>query len=241
VARPSPETGPAELRRDLVLACRILGTNGHGDNIYGHVSARIPGSDHLLMKAHNVGLEEVTDDDLLVLDLDGNVTAGAKQRHTEYPIHTEILRARSDVAAVVHTHPIHSVAFGARGLRLRPVGHEGSYFWPPEVPLFDEFTDLVRTREQGEAVAKRLGDRPAVFLRNHGIAVGERSIAWATCAAILLEKAAQVQLLAQPADDASFSHTPEDEALRKRRIWTDESIGSMWRYYVRRLGPITLK
>jgi L-fuculose-phosphate aldolase len=231
---PSP-SDEAALRRDLALACRILGTNGHGDSIYGHVSARL-GPGRLLMKAHGIGLEEVTVDDLLVLDLDGEVLQGTKPRHTEFPIHTEVLRTREDVAAVVHTHPIHSVAFGARGLQLRPVGHEGSYFWPPDVALFDEFTDLVRTREQGEAVARTLGDRPAIFLRNHGIVVAERSIAWATCAAILLEKAAQVQLLAQPTHEVAFAHTPADEAVRKRRIWTDESIDAMWRYYVRRLG-----
>ena len=232
---PSPEAvDEGALRRDLALACRILGTNGHGDNIYGHVSARLDG-ERILMKAHHVGLEEVSEKDLLVLDLDGKVLAGSGKRHTEYPIHTEIMRARPDVMAVVHTHPVHSVALAARGLRLRPVGHEGSFFWPPEVPVFEDFTDLVRTPEQGEAVARRLADRPGMFLRNHGIAVAERSLRWATCAAILLEKAAQVQLLAQPTSDASIAHTPEDEALEKRRIWFDESIDAMWRYYVRGL------
>lgn len=239
-ARTSSAEGTA-LRRDLVLACRILGANGHGDNIYGHVSARLPGAERLWMKAHHVGLEEVTEDDLILLDLDGNVVAGPRERrHTEHPIHTEIMRARPDVVSVVHTHPMHSVAFGARRLALRPVGHEGAYFWPPGVPVFEEFTDLVRTSEQGAAVARALGGGTAVFLRNHGIAVGERSIARAACAAILLEKAAQVQLLAQPTDGTTFAHTPEDEARRKQAIWSDESIAAMWSYYVRRLearGP----
>ena len=229
-----PSPNEADLRRDLALACRILGENGHGDSIYGHVSARLD-ERRILMKAHHVGLEEVTEKDLLVLDLDGNVLEGSGKRHTEYPIHTEIIRARADVMAVVHTHPIHSVAFAARGLKLRPVGHEGSFFWPPEVPVFDEFTDLVRTRAQGEAVARCLGDRPAVFLLNHGIAVSERSLRWVACAAILLEKAAKVQLLAQPTAAADFVHTSADEALLKRRIWFDESIDAMWGYYVRRL------
>jgi len=231
---PSHNADEGALRRDLVLACRILGANGHGDNIYGHVSARLDQS-RILMKAHHVGLEEMSENDILILDLDGNVLGGSGKRHTEYPIHTEIMRARPDVMAVVHTHPIHSVAFAARGLKLRPVGHEGNFFWPPEVPVFDEFTDLVRTREQGEAVARCLADRPGMFLRNHGIAVAERSLEWATCAAILLEKAAQVQLLAQPANDVTFAHTSADEALAKRRIWFPESIDAMWRYYVRGL------
>src|SRR5262249_50181731 len=144
---PSPEV-EAGLRRDLALACRNLAANGHGDNIYGHVSARLD-RERILMKAHHVGLEEVTENDVLVLDLDGKVLSGTGKRHTEFPIHTEIMRARPDVMAVVHTHPIHSVALAARGLSLRPVGHEGSFFWPPDVPVFTEFTDLVRTRGPG--------------------------------------------------------------------------------------------
>jgi L-fuculose-phosphate aldolase len=230
---PSPSSvDEGALRKDLVLACRILGRNGHGDSIYGHVSARLD-ERRILMKASYVGLEEVGEKDILTLDLDGTVLGGSGKRHLEYPIHTEVMRARPDVNAVVHTHPIHSVVFAARGLHLRPVGHEGSFFWPPEVPVFDAFTDLVRTREQGEAVAKKLGDRPAMFLVNHGVTVAERSLRWVTCAAILLEKAAQVQLLAQPTNDVGFRHTPEDEAVRKRGIWFDDSVDAMWRYYVR--------
>ena len=101
---PSPSSvDEGELRRDLVLACRILGRNGHGDSIYGHVSARLD-ERRILMKASYVGLEEVGEKDILTLDLDGTVLGGSGKRHLEYPIHTEIMAARPDVGAVVHTH-----------------------------------------------------------------------------------------------------------------------------------------
>jgi L-fuculose-phosphate aldolase len=226
-----------ETRRDLALACRILAANGHGDNIYGHVSARAAAADRLWMKGHHIGLEEVTEDDLLLLDLEGTVLqAGRRPRHTEFPIHTEVLRARPDVTCVVHTHPIHSVALGARRIPIRPVGHEGALFWPPGVPLFEEFTDLVRTAGQGQRVAAALGDGLALLLRNHGIVVAAPSIALAIVAAIALEKAAQVQLLAQPTAGSEIAHTPAEEALRKRAIWHPEAIDAQWRYYVRRLA-----
>ena len=224
-----------DIRRDLALACRILAANGHGDNIYGHLSARAAAPGRLWMKGHHVGLEEVAEDDLLLLDADGEVLEGTRPRHTEFPIHTEVLRARPDVTCVVHTHPIHSVALGARRIAIRPVGHEGALFWPPGVPLFEEFTDLVRTAEQGKRVAAALGDGLALLLRNHGIVVAASSIALATVAAIALERAAQVQLLAQPGVSTEIAHTPADEALRKRAIWHPAAIDAQWRYYVRRL------
>jgi ribulose-5-phosphate 4-epimerase/fuculose-1-phosphate aldolase len=227
----------ADLKRDLALACRILAAHGHGDNIYGHVSARA-GEGRFWMKAHTLGLEEITQDDLVLLDREGTVLAGKRPRHTEYPIHAEVLHARPDVQCVVHTHPQYSVALGARRLSIRPIGHEGALFWPPEVPLFEEFTELVRTRQQGERVAAALGSGLALLLRNHGIVVAAPSIAMATIAAVTLEKAAMVQLLAQPTPDVVVAHTPAEEALRKReQIWSPTGVEAQWRYFARRCGP----
>lgn len=228
-------SGPDEvaLRRDLALACRILAAEGQGDAIFGHVSGRLPGWDRFWMKPTAIGLEEVREEDLILLDFDGAILAGDRPRHEEYPIHAEIMRVRPDVLSVVHTHPRHSIALAARGAELRPVSHEGSYFWPPGVPLFDRFTDLVRTREQGAAVAGALGDRRAIFLRNHGIAVAGASVVEACCAAIMLERAAELQLLAQPTPDAPLLHTPEDEARRKQAIWFPERLRATFEYYGR--------
>jgi ribulose-5-phosphate 4-epimerase/fuculose-1-phosphate aldolase len=229
--------GP-KLKRDLALACRILGANGHGDNIYGHVSVRAPGTDRYWMKAQHLGLEEITEDDLVLLDRAGNVLEGKRARHIEYPIHAEVLRARPDVTCVVHTHPPYSVAAGARRLDIRPIGHEGALFWPPGVPIFDEFTDLVTTTDQGERVAKALGSRVGLFLMNHGIVVAASSVALATVAAITLEKAAFLQLLAQPTPNSTVEHTTASEAETKRaRIWSERAVEAQWRYFVRRLGP----
>ena len=183
-----------------------------------------------------MGLEEITPDDLILLDLDGKVLAGERQRHEEYPIHAEVFRARPEVRCVVHTHPRYGIAFAARGGPLLPIGHEGSFFWPPGVPTFEEFTDLVRTREQGAAVARTLGSRRALFLRNHGVVVVGTTIAEATWAALALERAAELQLLAQPNADASVLHTPEDEARRKGAIMYPERTRAVFDYYVRKLS-----
>jgi L-fuculose-phosphate aldolase len=212
------------------------------DAIFGHLSGRLPGWERFWMKPAGIGLEEVHEEDLVLLDFEGRILAGQRPRHEEFPIHAEIMRTRPEVMAVVHTHPRHSVALSARGSELRPVGHEGSFFSPPGVPIFDQFTDLVRTREQGQAVAAALGECRAIFLRNHGIAVPGSSVAEACCAAIILERAAEVQLLAQPTADAPILYTPDDEARRKRAIWYPEQdphlperIRVLFDYYVRAL------
>jgi ribulose-5-phosphate 4-epimerase/fuculose-1-phosphate aldolase len=233
VANPLSE---ADLKRDLAFACRILGTEGHADNIFGHVSARLAGTDRFWMKPARLGLEEIRPADLLLVDFDGQVHAGSLQLHEEYPIHAEVFRVRPDVTCVVHTHPPYSIAFAARDAPLRPVSHEGSFFWPPDVPIFDRFTDLVRTAEQGRLVADALGSGAALFLRNHGIVVAHETIPEAVWAALSLERAARLQLLAQPSPDTLLLHTPEEEARQKRGgIWSPARAQAVFDYYVRKV------
>ena len=226
----------ADLRRDLAFACRILAAEGQGDNIFGHVSARLPGSDRFWMKPARLGLDEIQPDDLLLLDFSGQVLAGRHPRHEEFPIQAEVFRARPEVTCVVHTHPRYSIGFAARGVQLRPVSQEGSFFWPPGVAVFDEFTDLVRTAAQGRAVAATLGRQTALFLRNHGIVVAHLTIHEAVWAALSLERAAELQLLAQPSLDGVLLHTPEDEARQKQAIWSSVRARAVFEYYVRRLN-----
>jgi ribulose-5-phosphate 4-epimerase/fuculose-1-phosphate aldolase len=228
------------LKRDLVLACRILAGEGQGDNIYGHVSARIPGEDRIWMKGSGVGLEEVREKHLVRIDLQGERLEGWPRRHEEFPIHTEVMRARSDIAAVVHTHPKFGLALVARGLALRPVSHEASFFWPPDVPVFTEFTDLVRTSPQGKSVARALGKAHALFLLAHGVVVVGQTVAEACCAAVMLERAAEIQLLAQPTADAKIRHTSEEEAVRKRAIWYPGAIRAAFDYLARKHGTAEL-
>src|SRR6516162_9286761 len=98
---------------------------------------------------------------------------GSMPRHSEVFIHSEILRARSDIAAVVHTHPPHAVAFSSLGRPLLPVGNDGAIFCAG-VPVFSETTDLIIDQARDRAVARCLGDHQALILRNHGIVTAGR-------------------------------------------------------------------
>ena len=229
-------TDARAVRRDLVLACRILAAEGHADNVYGHVSARLPGSETIWLKGAGVGLDEVREEHLVELSLDGRVGGGWPHLHEEWPIHTELMRDRPGVLSVVHTHPKFSIAFAARGLDLRPVSHEGSFFWPPGVATFSEFTDLVRTPAQGAAVSRALATSAALFLLNHGIAVVGGSVAEACAVAVMLERAAEIQLLAQPSAETAVRHTAADEAVRKKAIWPPGAMRTRFEYLARKHG-----
>jgi ribulose-5-phosphate 4-epimerase/fuculose-1-phosphate aldolase len=225
----------AEIRELVATSSRILAAAGHADLIWGHASVRDPDGKGVWIKSAEWGLDEVTPERVHLVDGDGAVLSGDGQRHSEYPIHTEVMVARPDVGAVVHTHPPHAVALAATGQPLRPVSHAANYFVPPEVPRFTDTADLVLTRELGQAVARTLGAARALFLVNHGIvAVGE-NIQAATVAAVLLERACAQQLLTHSAGGWPTWSPPEESLAKREHIYNERAISAVWDHLARRL------
>src|SRR6266852_5944976 len=131
------------LKRKLTNAGRILTQEDQGDFVAGHVTVRLPDDPHrFLMKPATIGLDEMTPDNIIMVDLDGQKVGGVMPRHNEVFIHSEVLRARSDIQAVVHTHAPHAVAFSSLGRELVPVSNEAGYFHK-RLPVFAETTDLI--------------------------------------------------------------------------------------------------
>ncbi len=187
-----------EAKHQLIAAGAILDVHGQGDLTRGHVSIRVPGdAQHFFMKPHSFGLDEITLDNIVLCNLEGEKvgTAGGR-RHSEVYIHSEIYKARPDVTSVIHAHPVHAVALSATGSTLLPISQPAVAF-ADGVPYFSDAIDLIRSTELGAGVARALGAHKAVLMRNHGVAVVGATIEEATVLAILLDNACQIQLLAQ--------------------------------------------
>src|SRR5699024_7362959 len=157
----------------------------------------------------------ITPERVHLVSQDGEVLAGGGHRHSEYPIHTEIMAARPDVGGVVHVHSRHSVALAAAGVALHPVSHEANYFAPLGVPRFTETADLILTAEPGRSVAAARGRADALFLVNHGVAVVGPDLQTATVAAVILDRACRQQLLTQ-GYEGNPSWSGPKESLAKR-------------------------
>jgi ribulose-5-phosphate 4-epimerase/fuculose-1-phosphate aldolase len=115
------------LREKLVQAGRMLVSEDQGDYVAGHITVRLPDDPgRFLMKPAGIGLEEMTPDNIITVDLAGEKVLGRMPRHNEAFIHSEILAARSEIQAAVHTHPIHAVAFSSLGRPLLPVANDGA-------------------------------------------------------------------------------------------------------------------
>ncbi len=221
-----PGVRPEEM---VAWACRILAMHGHGDLTLGHVSVR--DGARVLMKRKGLGLEEVTPADILTLDLEGRLVAGEGTVHLEAPLHTEIYKARPDVGAVIHTHPVHGTAFGAAEGRLLYLSHDALLF-PEGIAVFDETADLVMSARAGAAIARTLGDRRVALLRNHGVLVVGKDVRWAVLSAVTLERALHLQAVAT----ALGTPRPIPDALvRTLHVskYRDEFMDEYWGHWVR--------
>jgi ribulose-5-phosphate 4-epimerase/fuculose-1-phosphate aldolase len=224
-----------ELRELVATASRVLADQGQDDLIWGHASVRDPDGRGAWLKQAGWGLGEIIPERVHLVDRAGTVVDGAGTRHSEYPIHTEILAARPDVGAVVHTHPPYAVALAASGQPLRPVSHAATMFVPPEVPRFTATADLVLTPDLGRQVAGELGEAPALFLVNHGIVAVGPDLPTATVTAVLLERACRQQMITHAMGGWPNWSDAAEAAAKRDHIYTPSALRAVWEHLVRQL------
>jgi L-fuculose-phosphate aldolase len=220
---------------ELARACRILEMEGHGDMTLGHLSLRDPDGRGFWLKRNRIALGEVRGaDDFVLVDWDGQQLAGSGGRHSEWPIHSEILRVRPDVQVVAHTHPFHACVVSASLDPLQPYGLDADYFI--DVPRHIDQVALITTKEEGAALARALRHGFAVFMANHGVTFAGTSVPHATCVGVFLEKACKAQLAGQA---AGFRASMPDLATREKRrsqMMTPAHWEHCWHYFCRKLA-----
>ena len=198
-----------EAKQKIIDAGLILEAEGLGDLTRGHVSVRVPGDPtHFLMKPHSYGFNEITMENIVVCNLEGEKVGGAGRRHSEVFIHSEIFKARADVNSVIHAHPTCAVALSATGKSLQPIS-QPSVAFSDGLPYYTVTINLIRTKEMGAGVARALGSRKAVLMRNHGIALVGATVEESTILTIMLENACRIQLLAESAGGIGEMFPPD--------------------------------
>ena len=185
------------------------------------------------MKAHSIGLDEITMQNILTIDLEGNVVVGAARRHSEVYIHSEIFKARPDINCVIHTHPSYSIALSATGRALKCYSQPAALSYEA-LGFYDDTINLIRTQAMGAGVARALGKGRAV-LKNHGVVVTGATIAEAVIGTIMLENGAMVQLLVEAAGDPAPEFSRADIEKRKADISQPEQFTINFDYLARRV------
>jgi len=218
------------LREDVALANRIAHATGMV-TAFGHVSARVPGTDTFLIPPRASPML-ATAAGLLTVDVEGRVVDGAGAPNSELWIHARIYAARPDVGGVAHVHAPSCVVLGQIGQTVRPLHNSGAV--AGDVPVYER-VGLIRTRALGDSVAAALGHRRAMLLRGHGANVADADVRRAVVVACFLEEAARLQvgaLAAAGGDEGRISFYDAEEADRLRQeLDTPVSMERAWDYY----------
>src|SRR5712691_1459631 len=223
-----------DIKEKMIWAGKVLVNEGQDDFTRGHISFRLPDDpSRFFMKAHSLGLDEITKDNILTIGLDGNVVAGKARRHSEVYIHSEIFKARADVHCVLHTHPPYSIALSATGRPLKAYSQPGALF-RNALGVYADTINLIRTPAMGAGVAKALGRGRGVLLKNHGVVCVGATIEEVVISTIMLENAAMIQLVTEAAGSSAPEFPVADLEQLQRDISQPEQFQINFDYLVRR-------
>ena len=222
------------LAAETATANRALGAAGQADMVWGHASVRDPAGRGVWMKASGWSFEEIGTDQVVLVAPDGEVLAGEGRRHIEYPIHTELMAARPDVHAVVHTHSAAAVAFAALDVPLLALSHDGVEFAEPDLPRFTRTGSLIRSTDLGRDLAGTIGDGVGCLVPQHGLVTVGPDAATAVMRAVLLDRACAVQLTAMAAGAVQRWSDSAELGLKRSEVWPPAQLHAGYEYLCRR-------
>jgi ribulose-5-phosphate 4-epimerase/fuculose-1-phosphate aldolase len=212
-----------ELKQQLVDALSMM-ERAEVIDFNGHMSCRLPGTGHILINSGKSVRSALAVEDIIEIDLDGNPVGTDVVPPMEFHLHSAIYRARPDVNAVAHTHPLWSTLFSMTGQAVEPVTMQAAVMGP--VQTFAK-TASINQRPLAEELAAALGTHRVCMLKSHGAVTVGADVIEAFVLAIYLEETARRQYLARAVGTPYVLAAAEVEKiganLRKphllRKVW----------------------
>lgn len=188
-------------RVDLAAAYRLVALYGWDDLIFTHISARVPGPEHhFLINPYGMMFEEITASSLVKIDLDGNKAMESPHaiNPAGFTIHSAVHGAREDALCVMHLHTDYGIAVSAQKQGLLPISQQALF--PLASLAYHDYEGLALNEEEKPRLVRDLSNKNYMILRNHGLLTVGRSAAEAFLSMYILERACEIQILAQSAN-----------------------------------------
>lgn len=178
-----------KLRQEVWKANLDLPKNGLVKWTSGNVSGRDPETNLIIIKPSGVQFDQLKAEDLVVVDLDGNVVEGELKPSVDTASHLYVYRHRHDVNSIVHTHSPFATSFAIRGEPLPIYTTTAAAMFGREIPVSDFAT--IGEEEIGREIVEKIGDCTALLLRNHGVFTIGSTVNDALKATVILEETAE--------------------------------------------------
>ncbi|MGO8997240.1 MAG: class II aldolase/adducin family protein [Polyangiaceae bacterium] len=190
-----------DLRIDLAACYRLVALFGWDDLVFTHISARLPGEHNaFLINPYGMLFEEITASSLVKVDLKGEKLAPSDWpiNPAGFVIHSAIHAARPDAECVLHLHTNAGVAVSAQKQGLLPISQIAT------IALsslgYHDYEGIALRDEEKPRLVRDLGSAACLILRNHGLLTVGPTIADAFIRMYALQRACEVQVLAQGGD-----------------------------------------
>jgi 3-hydroxy-2-methylpyridine-4,5-dicarboxylate 4-decarboxylase len=225
----------AEAIDQLVMANRIIANEGVVDAL-GHISIRNPENPRTFFISRRISAIEVTKQDIAEVDLEGNVVSKpAITIPGEKFIHTAIYKKRPEINAVFHGHSPAIIPFTVTDIPMRPLLNLAGFIYQG-VQVFDDYSPgsgfLIGTKEDGERLARHLGQARVQLMRSHGINVVAESLPRVVACAINVNVNATIQLQTMLLGKEPRYLTPEEAKTGAEvALLKDDVMSRHWGYW----------
>jgi ribulose-5-phosphate 4-epimerase/fuculose-1-phosphate aldolase len=186
------------LRQELADCYRLFAELGWGEAIFNHITLRLPGPErHCLINPFGLMYEEVTPENLVKIDLDGNVVGPSAHpvNPAGFIIHSAIHRARADAHCVMHVHTTAGIAVACKFQGLSHDNFYGAMFH--DRVAYHDFEGISVHAEEQPRLVRSLGEKDVLILRNHGLLVLGEDVPHAFRWLWSLQRACEVQCQTQ--------------------------------------------
>ena len=203
-------------RQQVLNAAREISTSRMVLGTWGNVSTKIENQALMLITPSGMRYDTMTIDDIVLVDMQGNIVEGKVKPSSELPTHAGIYLQRPDVKAIVHVHSTYATAFAAARLSIPVIMEETAQVIGHEI--FTAPYAICGSSELAAHTINTLGAGKAVLLANHGLEGVGKNIGEALRVCYIAEETARVALLAR-----SLGHVyplASDEILALQRSFS---------------------
>lgn len=190
-----------KLKQEVLEANLDLVKNGLVILTWGNVSALDRESGLVVIKPSGVSYDDMKAEDMVVVDLDGNIVEGDLRPSSDTPTHLAIYRHFPEVGGVVHTHSTYATAWAQAGLPIPNIGTTHADTFHQAVPCTEEMSkeqiEAAYEAATGDVIAEAFEGMnpmhtPAVLVKHHGPFTWGKSAANAVYNAVVLEEVARM-------------------------------------------------
>ena len=202
-----------DTKRELLNICLKMVENDLVIGSSGNASVRV--GDDVIITPSSVYYTEMKVEDMVVIDLKGDVLEGFRNPSVEWQMHLELYNTRSNVGAVVHTHSIYASAMAVLNESLPPMIDEtvpklGSYIRVSEYAM-------PGTKQLGTNVGTAIEERSAALIANHGAVCIAKTLEKALHLSIVLERTCKIYMIAKQV--GTPKHLPEEVVEDEQDLW----------------------